>query len=65
LVSLTLARKLRSVVGERNSELCNYAIVGESARMIEDIPRAITERTDGCCRADARKSASLTTHHRR
>jgi hypothetical protein len=45
-VSLTLPRKLCSVVGESNSELCNYAIAGESTRIIADIPRAISEMTN-------------------
>jgi hypothetical protein len=34
MMPLTLPRKLCSVVGERNRELCNYAIAGESTRMI-------------------------------
>src|SRR5215510_1068524 len=33
-------------VGERNSELCNYAIAGESNRIVADIPRAISEMTN-------------------
>ena len=36
-----LPRKLCSIVGERHSELCNYAIAGESTRIIADILRAI------------------------
>src|SRR6516225_9164596 len=60
-----LPRKLCSIVGERHSELCNYAIAGESTRIIADILSAISKLRTGCCSEDARKSASNTSHHRR
>ena len=35
------SQTLCTIVGERNSELCDYAIAGELTRIIADIPRAI------------------------